>query len=318
MIVAITGGTGFIGKNLVARIAARGDRVRLLSRNSGASEKSPLVEVYKCDLVTAGISELSSILDGVDILYHCAGQLKDPLAMRALHVDATQKLAEAAFQRVPHWVQLSSVGVYGTVTQGIVTEDSVLNPVGQYEITKCESDKIVLEAANKGGFSYSVLRPSNVFGAEMTNQSLFNMIAMIDRGLFFYIGKPGASANYVHVDNVVDGLVRCGTMQQAKGRTYNLSDHCTMEHFVETIASALDCPSPRLRIPKPIAQFASVTLGNIPGFPLTQSRVNALHNRSTYPISRIQQELGYHHTISMEDGLHELVGAYRQRAQRVY
>jgi len=317
MIVAITGGTGFIGKKLVSRLARQGNRVRLLTRNTELTGIPSPVEVHECNLLTAKIGQLSAMLDGVEVLYHCAGQLKDPLAMRALHVDATQKLAEAAFRRVPHWVQLSSVGVYGPVAQGIVTEDSALNPVGQYEITKYESDKIILEAANKGGFSYSVLRPSNVFGAEMTNQSLFNMIAMIDRGLFFYIGKPGASANYIHVDNVVDGLVRCGTMLQAKGRTYNLSDHCTMEHFVETIASALDRPSPRLRFPKLVAQFAGVTLGNIPGFPLTQSRVNALDNRSTYQISRIQMELGYRHAISMDDGLHELVAAYRQRFQRV-
>jgi nucleoside-diphosphate-sugar epimerase len=174
-----------------------------------------------------------------------------------------------------------------------------------------------MAAADKGGFSCSVLRPSNVFGAEMTNQSLFNMIAMIDRGLFFYIGKPGASANYIHVDNVVDGLIRCGTMQQAQGIAYYLSDQCIMEHFVDTLGGALGRSPPWLRIPKLIAQLAGSTLGKIPGFPLTQSRVNALDNRSAYPISHIQQELGYRHTISMEDGLSELVAAYRQRFQRV-
>lgn len=309
MIVAVTGGTGFIGKNLVARLVARGDTVRLLTRRSAVSEKSPLVEEYQCDLVVANIDDLSSILDGVDVLYHCAGQLTKPQDMRALHVDATQKLVEAASGRVPHWVQLSSVGVYGPVAQGVITEDSALNPAGQYEITKTESDKIVVDAANKGGFSYSILRPSNVFGAGMANQSLFSLIAMIDRGFFFYIGKPGASANYIHVGNVVEGLVRCGTMQPAQGMTYNLSDHCTMEHFVEVIADALGRASPWLRIPEPIACLAADTLGKMPGFPLTRSRVDALVNRSIYPISRIQQELGYNHVVSMEDGLREMVAA---------
>lgn len=315
MIAAVTGGTGFIGKKLVARLIKQGDTVRLLSRNPESFEKSALLEIHKYDLTTAGVSELSALLDGADVFYHCAGQLKNQHAMRTLHVDATHKLAEAASRRVPHWVQLSSVGVYGPVMQGIVTEDSALNPVGQYEITKAESDRIVMEAASKGGFSYSILRPSNVFGAEMTNQSLFNMIAMIDRGLFFYIGKHGSSANYIHVDNVVDGLIRCGTMQQAKGGVYNLSDHCTMEHFVETIAGALDSTPPRLRLPKPIAHLAALTLGKMPRFPLTLSRVNALDNRSAYPILRIQQELDYRHAISMEDGLRELVAAYKQKLQ---
>jgi nucleoside-diphosphate-sugar epimerase len=231
--------------------------------------------------------------------------------MRALHVDATHKLAEAASRRVNHWVQLSSVGVYGPVATGAITEDSILNPIGPYETTKAESDRIVINVASNGGFTYSILRPSNVFGAGMTNQSLFCMIAIIDRGLFFYIGKPGASANYIHVDNVAEGLIRCGTMQQAEGRVFNLSDHCTLQHFIEVMADALGRPSPRLTIPEPIARLAGMTLGKIPGFPLTQSRVLALTNRSLYPTLRIQNELRYGHIISLENGLRELVEAYK-------
>jgi nucleoside-diphosphate-sugar epimerase len=312
MLVAVTGGTGFIGKKLVSCLVERGDTVRLLIRSPVQSRK-PFLEIHKCDLLTAGINDLSAMLEGVDVLYHCAGQLTNPPAMSALHVGATRKLTEAAARRVSRWVQLSSVGVYGPVTEGSVTEDSVLNPVGEYEITKTESDQIVVDAANKGSFNYSILRPSNVFGAGMSNQSLFNMIAMIERGFFFFIGKPGASANYIHVDNVVEGLIRCGTMQSAQGRIYNLSDHCTLEYFVEVIAKALGRASPQSRIPKPIAQLAGGTLGKIPGFPLTRSRVDALANRSLYPISRIRQELAYSHVISMEDGLRELVEAYKHR-----
>lgn len=315
MIVAVTGGTGFIGRKLVARLAAQGVKVRLLTRNiSSSPDTPPLLDVRQCDLLTAEIGELSAMLDGVDVLYHCAGQLNDFSIMKALHVDATRKLTEAASRRVAHWVQLSSVGVYGPVSEGTVTEDSKQNPVGPYEMTKAESDKIVVEAALRGGFNYSILRPSNVFGAGMSNQSLFGMIAMIDRGLFFYIGKPRASANYIHVNNVVEGLIRCGTLLPAKGRTYNLSDHCSMEHFVGIISNELGRTSPRLRIPLTVAQLAGSTLGRLPGFPLTPSRVNALANRSIYPTSRIQQELGYRPIISMEDGLRELVAAYKQRS----
>jgi len=51
----------------------------------------------------------------------------------------------------------------------------------------------------------------------------------------------------------------------------------------------------------------------LPHFPLTQSRVNALVIRSQYPISRIQQALGYRHVTSMDDGLRELVEAYQRQ-----
>lgn len=312
MIVAVTGGTGFIGKQLVARLVERGDTVRLLTRDPANSGLPSAVQIQQCDLVTVRPGDLAVMLDGADVLYHCAGQLANLKTMRALHVDATRKLLEAASGCIGHWVQLSSVGMYGPAHQGVVTEEAELNPVGEYEITKADSDTIVVAGADAGGFSYSILRPSNVFGARMNNQSLFKMVSMIDRGWFFYIGKPGASANYIHVDNVVEGLVRCATMPAARGRVYNLSDHRTIEQFVGTIAAALGRPAPRLRLPQPAAHLIGATLGNLPGFPLTLSRVAALTNRSTYPVTRIQRELDYRHVITMEEGLRELVGAYRQ------
>ena len=315
MIVAVTGGTWFIGKRLVERLVERGDTVRLLTRSVTPGENSLPIEIHRCDLLTAGVADISTVLDGVEVLYHCAGQLRDTNIMRALHVDVTHKLVEAASGRVGHLVQLSSVGVYGPMTQGVITEDSVLAPVGEYEITKAESDQIVVEAANRGGFSCSVLRPSNVFGAGMANQSLFRMIAMIDRGLFFYIGKPGASANYIHVNNVAEGLICCGTMRAAKGRTYNLSDHSTMAKFIAIIAKALGKDAPRMRLPESVVRALVKLLGNIPGMPLTEARINALTSRAVYPNTKIERELGYRHLVTMEKGLLELLASWRQQRQ---
>ena len=313
MIIAVTGGTGFIGKKLVSKLVSQGNIVKLLTRSSHhAHVLPPSVEVINCDLVHADVSQLVRILEGVDVLYHCAGQISNASEMHALHVDATIKLVQAATNRVNHWVQLSSVGVYGPVLCGEITEDSPFNPVGQYEITKAKSDKIVLDAVHKGGFSCSILRPSNVFGGEMTNQSLFSMVAMIDRGFFFFIGKPGVSANYIHVDNVVEALIRCGTLPSAKNETYNLSDCCTLENFVEIAAAALGRSPPKLRIPQSVTNLISATLGRLPSFPLTQSRVNALINRSTYPVLKIKNELGYVNVISIDDGIRELISSYLQ------
>ncbi len=89
-----------------------------------------------------------------------------------------------------------------------------------------------------------MLRPTIVFGAGMPNRSIAQMIAVIQRGLFFFIGRRGASANYVHVSNVVDALVLCGTSPCASGRIYNLSDWTTVEDFARAIADALGRPRP--------------------------------------------------------------------------
>ncbi|HXH71762.1 MAG TPA: NAD-dependent epimerase/dehydratase family protein, partial [Mariprofundaceae bacterium] len=260
------------------------------------------------------VESLQSFVDGADVLYHCAGQLTDEATMRAVHIDGTRNLIDVAARCcIGHWVQLSSVGVYGPVAKGVVTEESPLNPQGEYEVTKAESDRLVLQAAKQGAFSCSVLRPSNVFGGGMKNQSLFGLIKMIDQGLFFFIGRPGASANYIHIDNVVAGLVQCGTSTAAKGKIYNISDYCTIEAFVRIISDALGRCVPKLRFPEMPVRWASKVMGLIPRFPLTQSRVDALVNRSIYPIDKIKEELGYSPVMSMENGLKQLVAAYKSK-----
>lgn len=315
MIVAITGGTGFIGKRLVERLIARGEMVRLLTRRSvSISENFPSLEVCECDLLTAGEKELAVMLNGVDVLYHCAGQLKDKCSMRTLHVEATHRLAKAASGQIGRWVQLSSVGVYGSAVSGVITETSAVKPAGVYEVTKAESDQIVIDAAKDGGFGYSILRPSNVYGAGMNNRSLYALINMIQRGLFFFIGKPGAAANYIHVDNVAEALLLCGMLPQAAGQVYNLSDHRTMEQFVGVIAQSLGKELTHVRVHEFFIRPLTKLLGSLPGMPLTEARLGALTGRATYSIEKIEHGLSYQHTVSMEDGLKELVGYWQKTA----
>ncbi len=316
MEIAITGGTGFIGKRLAQFHLARGDAVRLLSRRPESNQGvSPLLTWHQGDL--GGDADLRSFAEGADILYHCAGEIRDPTRMEAVHVTGTQRLVAAAAGRARRWVQLSSVGVYGQPRAGMVTEQSPLCPVGTYEITKKISDDLVLEAGRRGAFEWSILRPSIVFGEEMPNQSLFQMVRVIERGQFFFIGKPGASANYVHVDNVIHALTRCALRPEAAGEIFNLSDYATMESFVGLICAALGVAPPQKHLPESLARaIAAVGPRLVKRFPLTASRVDALTSRAIYPIDHIQRALGYQHVTGMEDGVARLVQAWRAGAAR--
>jgi len=227
--------------------------------------------------------------------------------METVHVQGTLNLINAAAGRIGRWVQLSSVGAYGKQRGGVVTEESALNPCGTYEVTKVKSDSLVAGGAVNGAFDYAILRPSNVYGPEMSNRSLFSLISMIQRGLFFFIGKAGASANYIHVDNVVKALLLCGRSPHASGRVYNLSDHRSMEQFVAAIAKGLGIDMPRIRLPETPVRFLAKLAGVVPGIPLTEARIDALTSRAVYPSTRIERELGYQHAVSMENGVLELV-----------
>jgi len=102
-------------------------------------------------------------------------------------------------------------------------------------------------------------------------------------------------------------------MSVAKGRTYNLSDHCSMESMVEVIVGELECRLPAFRVPELPVRWTARILEAIPGFPLSRSRVDALTNHAVYPIDRIRTEMGYAHVVSMEEGLQQLVTAWKSK-----
>jgi nucleoside-diphosphate-sugar epimerase len=310
MQVAITGGSGFVGSKVVARHLAAGDSVRVLTRRRDSS-------VAAADAVVGDLTDdrcdLVPLVNNADILYHCAGEIFDTAIMHDLHVAGTRRLIAAAGGRIGRWVQLSSVGAYGLVHRGEITEASPEHPTGAYEVTKTLSDRQVLEAAHANAFEAAILRPCKILGVGMRDTSVSQMIRFIARKLFFFIGPPGAAVNYVSVENVVEGLSLCGTHPGAAGNIYNVSDPRTLEAFVSHIASALRVDTPTRRVPEPVVRAVAAMGRLVPGFPLTKGRIDGLTSRATYPIARIVSDLGYRHVVSIEKELDSLVLAWEQQ-----
>lgn len=294
MLVAITGANGFIGKLLVQRHLSHGDEVRVLSRQDDHGWDRGL-DVVVGDLTQDG-EHLNKLVDGADVLYHCAGELYDEDKMHALHIDGTHRLVEVAKGKVGRWVQLSSVGAYGPCKEGTISEHSPENPANLYEKTKTKSDEVVRQS----GIPFVILRPSIVFGTSMTNQSLHQMLEMIRKRLFFYIGKPGAMVNYIHVDDVIEALFLCATDSRATDKIFNLSQTTCLESMVDALMAGCGLNVELYRLPLFPVRALAVLFGWIPGFPLTQSRIAALTSRCCYLSDRIEQELAFEFGDSLE------------------
>jgi len=311
MIVAITGGTGFIGRKLAVRHLKMGDTVRLLTRRGNKScDLLKRVRIFTGDL-TGKLDKLNSFVNNADILYHCAAELNHTKLMYNTHVMGTRNLIEVCKGNIGRWVQLSSVGVYKKQQGGCIDEIAPIDPIGEYEKTKFISDQLVMKANIDGEISATILRPSNVYGPDMRTGYMFQWIKMIDLGLFFFIGKPGAVANYIHVENVVDALGKCADNPGAVGHIFNVSEKMSMEKFVGIIANSLNRQPPVLRMPRKMAEFISVLSQVHSSFPLTRSRIEALTGDTFYSNAKIQQKLGFSNKITLEQGLRQMVDAYK-------
>lgn len=267
MRVSVTGASGFIGRRLVEHLLSTGASVTVLTRRDVATELAGRVRVIRGDLCR-NEDDLLPLLDECDTLFHCAGELYRPEGMEALHVGGTRRLLDVAERsamrrgRLLHWVNLSSVGAYGPPPKHanevrVVTEDYPLRPVGPYEVTKTRSDELVMDAGKRKVVTYTIVRPTNVFGESMTNASLRGLLSMIRKGLFFYVGKGDAVANYIHVDDVVAALIACGNQPAASNSIFNVSNDCPLVELVSGAAHDLGVPAPRLRIPEAAARAIS-------------------------------------------------------------
>ena len=300
--ICVTGGRGFIGLRLVAELTRIGAQVRVLSRTPRSDDQN--TTYYVGDLANAE-GDLSGLLADIDVIFHCAGEVKEPALMRPLHVDGTARLLKAARHQIRltgrpiHWVQLSSVGAYGPPAGAahesrVVVETSPCSPVGEYEITKTLSDALIEECACiESLFSFSTLRPSNVIGPTMSNQSLRSLVSMIEKRFFFYIGSKQAVATYVHVDDVVAALVLCGSHADARGHIFNLSNDCLLANIVDAVARHNNLPSPTLCLPELPVRIAARLGSLVAHTPLTQERIDALVKRTCYPTTKIESRLGY-------------------------
>lgn len=316
MKVLVTGGTGFIGRKLVKSLLNKGYDVWILSRYANYDSFAG-VHVLKADL-TVDLEPIKKNLIGFEIVFHCAGEIKNIELMNLLHIDGTQRLLDVIISdaensgRIVHWVQLSSVGAYGppecsAETERTVTETTALNPVGQYEISKTQSDNLLIKAAETKFLTYTIVRPSNVFSKEMPNQSIRALGQMVAKGLFFYIGKTKSIATYVHVDDVVNLLLHCAIDVRAKGEVFNISNDCLLEEVITGISKALKVEKPKLRIPIAIVRLAVNTVGRIFKLPLSKKRINALVSRTRYPYSKLEEKLGFVPLVSVPDTIGEVV-----------
>lgn len=314
--VSVTGATGFLGASLVRFHLRRGDSIRVLARDPRAAERLfPSARVFHGDLKAAQAIPADFVAEA-DVLYHCAAEMHDERDVWLTNVAGTRALARLAAGKVGRWVQASSASVYGAVRDGVVTEDSPIQPDSAYGRTKAEAEAAVLAEAAAGGFEAVVVRPSNIFGPGMRSGALFKLFSMIRRGWFCFIGQPGAVMNYIHVDNVASGLALSATSDAAGGRVYNLSQQISIEQLAAIAADEMGVREPRFRMPEAPMRVLASLFERVAGSPLTHRNLDALTQRAHYASERIARDLGYNAPVNLETGLRELVKSWLQQSTR--
>ena len=315
MIICVTGGNGFIGKKLIEELLKIGCHVRVLTRKKNAKFLGG-VEIFIGDLTNPDVS-LKGFLKGCDILFHCAGEINNEAQMHLLHINGTQKLINSLHdefflsKKMAHWIQLSSCGSYGPPLNNpeirrVITESSKTNPINEYEKTKTKSDELVI-ASSVNKFTYTILRPSNVIGSSMKNQSVRNLLKLVNTGCFFFIGKKDAIATYIHLDDVVNALLLIAKNKKSRNEIFNLSNDCSWESLLLEMAALLNVKILPLRIPYTLIKAPLRLLKLIAGNLVHIPRIDIFAFRTTYSTNKIEAHLSFKFTKPMPKSIDDLI-----------
>ncbi len=318
----VTGGSGFIGGVLVARLVSEGCRVRALARSRASADAVARLGAEPVRGELADRAALESGAQGCEAAFHLAAHLgtwgkredfeRDNVAGTRNSLAACR---EAGVRRFVH------CGTEAALIAGEplrrVDETAPLRPDSKapYAATKAKAEQAVRETS-ADGFEAVVLRPRFVWGVGDTTL-LPGIVAMVDSGRFAWIGGGRQLTDTTHVDNVVEGLLLAAERGRA-GEAYFVTDGepVVFREFVSAMLETKGVEAPGRTLPAWLAGAlaaageATWSMLPLPGEPpVTRFAVWVSSQECTIDISKARAELGYAPIKTHEQGLAELRAA---------
>ncbi len=323
-LVLVTGGTGFIGRYVLRRLAReRGDvRVRALVRDPRRIEPSirESIEVVQGDLLDR--AALRSSVAGAHTVLHLAALARawapDPAAFHAVNAGAVAALLEEADRAgVQRFVHVSSVVAGVPFAPGAGANGH--HDATPYQESKQESERLVFQH-EASGLRAVIVRPTRVYGPGPMNDAngVAVMLSLYLRGRFRVLVQDGdVLANYVHADDVAQGILlaaRCGR----SGAVYELGGENVSLRDLLGLASEIAGVRPRVvRIPPwtglavaGIAELAGV-FGGTPF--ITRGWLRTFLEDRRVDIGPARRDLGYE-PRPLREGLAETIAWLRTPA----
>ena len=263
MNILITGGSGFIGSNLVRLVLAErpGWRVVNLDKLTYAGnaesvaelEGNPRYRFVRGDIANGELVAEIVRSEGIDAVMHLAAEshvdrsILSPAIFIETNVRGTQVLLEAARElKVARFLHVSTDEVYGSLgPTGLFTEETPLAPSSPYSASKAGSDLLALAYAHTFGLPVVVTRCSNNYGPYQFPEKLIPLMianAFEDKPLPVY-GDGLNVRDWIHVEDHCRGLL--AALEQGRaGQVYNFgasSERRNIE-IVKGVLRLLDKP----------------------------------------------------------------------------
>ncbi len=223
--VLVTGATGFIGNNLVARLLSRECTVHCLVRKTSNVEglKQPNVHLSTGDLLDPLPADL---LQDVQFVFHCAGLTRangreEYFRANTQACEVLYKSCKEHANKIQGIVHLSSLAAVGPSSLAHpVHEESPCHPVTHYGKSKLAGEVIARHYAES--LPIVILRPPVVYGPREKN--IFTFFKSIARGWNIEMGTRERVLSLIHVEDLIDAMLTAAEKPAESGSAFFITD----------------------------------------------------------------------------------------------
>lgn len=305
MRIFVTGGTGYIGRQLCRRLAGEGHEVRALVRPT--SRTAPLEEAGVA-LFPGDVTDRASMregMSGADWVVHAAADLdlRGPAGrMAAVNVGGSENTASLAFKLgVPRFLSVSSVAYFGgSPDDGSPgNEDTPVHATfpTPYSDTKHRGERAIRAWAERG-LQVVTVYPSLVYGPPGKREGANSMLRLLWRGRVPALVGAERKASWVFLEDLVDGIVR--TLARARpGAAYLLAGEAiSVRELARRVEALGGARAPRHEVSIPVARlFVRLTgpLYRLRGrrSPVPLSQLASLERHWCFDDARARRELDW-------------------------
>ena len=255
MKIIITGGMGFVGSNLIKKLAVDIDEIVVVDNfSSNVQNDVEGIRLIKVDL--SDQRQLDDVnIESADVLIHLAGPSSGPAS--AKDPEGTMDLSNRITFNVLRFsekisikriVFASSMSVYGDPLELPVNEVSLCQPISYYAIAKLSSEHIIQTFAKSSGLEYSILRFFNIYGPgqdlKRMDQGLVSIyLSMLMSGKPFVIkGRLDRIRDLIHIDDVVNSIVAVMNSEAGLNQVVNIcnGEAITIERLAKILITHFD------------------------------------------------------------------------------
>ncbi len=317
MNIFVTGGSGFLGKRLIARLVGDGHTVSALARSLEAADKVKSVGATPLIGELTNIPEWELALGKFDVVIHAASPVEFWGKWENFERDIVRSTSElyesAARNNVRRFVYISSESVLQATKPLLdITEQEPYpdEPNSFYGKAKKLAEQALMRS--QGITDCVIIRPTFIWGKGIP--ALETMLEKMKTGGFLWIDGGKTVIECVHVDNVVEAIVCALTQGRHKG-IYNITDDApkTARELITALAATRGITPPEKSMPASIAGFAAALVEGVwklfgidSAPPLSRFELSFVSMPRRYNIHAAKEELGYTPRIFFEQGLEEM------------